>query len=499
MSEEAKALGESLFSKLREHSVNPIEFISAKEEFLSNSDKVDAYTTLSCAGTPENVAAFLASLTEEEKAVEVDADTGPQVGDQCPSLAVFNGVTGDPVALAFTAEDPKVYLIEFWATWCGPCKGLMDHNQQMLEHNPEWEGKAEIVCVSVDDDTDTINKRIQERNWNKVTSYLGGPEDSGSATPKLFNVNSIPKYLLVKNGIILWSGHPSTRKLEDDIKKLIETDDINECKALFTGGAAESYNDDAEKYNPLPAEEHKDKMQIAKTNSSRFFGENATPGGFDLVAAYSFSLKPSGASETRKYYAIGSAFTNRKEASDRFIAGISEVFPHYINRIRFEEVSIKRGSTCNLCAKVLEASEIQYLCVHCEPKHYHCEECQNKVREGKGSARLAHPHAVYQIHPGADHLDSLIFVKDRISVSNVYEEEPEDLRHYANCDNKYNPELSCKGPIVGIRFKCAHCPNYDFCQKCGEKWNTEPSEAMVNTARDRGHLQWHVLFIIPFP
>ena len=247
--------------------------------------------------------AFLASLTEEEKAVEIDADTGPQEGDQCPDLTVFSGVTGDPAAVTFAAEDPKVYLIDFWATWCGPCQGPMAHNQEMLEHNPEWEGKAEILCISLDDDTDTINKRIQERNWNKVTSYWGGPEGFGSAAPKLFNVNGIPKCLLVKNGIILWAGHPSTRKLEDDIKKLIETADINDCKALFAGGAAESSNDDGEKYNALPAEEHKDKMQIVKANFNELFGENATSSGFDLVVDYTYTLKPSGSSETRRYSA----------------------------------------------------------------------------------------------------------------------------------------------------------------------------------------------------
>ena len=212
----------------------------------------------------------------------------------------------------------------------------------------------------------------------------------------------------MKNGIVLWSGHPSDRKLEDDIKKLIETADINDCKALFAGEAAENSNDDGEKYNALPEEEHKDKMQLVKTNSNEIFGENATCNSLDLVASYTYTLKPSGSSETRKYSVTGSAFTNKREAVDRFTAGISEVFPHYISEINFEEpFFIERGGACNLCAKVLEASETQYLCVHCDPKHYHCEECQNKVREGKGSARLAHPHAVYRIHPGADHLDSL--------------------------------------------------------------------------------------------
>lgn len=41
-------------------------------------------------------------------------------------------------------------LIDVWATWCGPCQKPMDHNQKMIEKNPEWAGKVRIVGVSVD-------------------------------------------------------------------------------------------------------------------------------------------------------------------------------------------------------------------------------------------------------------------------------------------------------------------------------------------------------------
>ena len=153
MSVANNALGEILFNKLKEYSLTPIEFTSVRRESLRNSENVTGDASLSCKGRQENVTAFLASLTEEEKAVDIKADTGPQEGDQCPDLTVFSGVTGDPVVVAFTAEDPKVYLIDFWTTWCGPCQGPMAHNQEMLEHNPEWEGKAEILCISLDNDT----------------------------------------------------------------------------------------------------------------------------------------------------------------------------------------------------------------------------------------------------------------------------------------------------------------------------------------------------------
>ena len=44
----------------------------------------------------------------------------------------------------------------------------------MLELNAEWEGKIEILCVSLDDDKEKPLKRCEERKWNKVKCLFGG-------------------------------------------------------------------------------------------------------------------------------------------------------------------------------------------------------------------------------------------------------------------------------------------------------------------------------------
>ena len=45
----------------------------------------------------------------------------------------------------------EIWLLDFWATWCGPCQPAMAHNQNMLEHHPEWKGKVRILGISLDD------------------------------------------------------------------------------------------------------------------------------------------------------------------------------------------------------------------------------------------------------------------------------------------------------------------------------------------------------------
>ena len=497
MSDEQKLIAQSIFTKLAHHSFTPTEFTSIKQEFLSNSSRISSYTALSFRGRSENMKAFTDSLSPEEQEIELDPDFGPQPGDQVPDIQAFSAQTSLPVTLTFSIDDPKVYLIDFWATRCDPCQEPMAHNQKMLENNPDWEGKADILCISLDDSAEDVNKMVEEKGWDKISSYWAGPGGFSGETPKRFYVNGIPKCLLVKNGVLLWVSHPSGRILEEDIKKLIDTMDINECKALFDSPRPADHEENTTAI-PSP-EERKDKMDLARSVCREFL--EAHPKSLDLICIHNYTLSPAGECESLKYFAIGSLFSKHKPQADAFLSSLTEIFPKITNRIGFEEaVSIERGTLCSLCGKALEVEETQYLCLHCDPKHYHCEECQQRPREGKGSARLAHPHALYRIHREADHLDQLIFGPDQIEIDSVYEEEPESMVHSCvGCDNAPDPELQCEGPVVGTRFKCAHCGNYDFCQVCQEKWNNGGTEAMIAKAGAMGHLLSHVMIVMSFP
>merc|ERR1711976_736439 len=61
----------------------------------------------------------------------------------------------------------QVWLLDFWATWCPPCQGPMAENQAMLEKNTDWEGKAEIVGMSIDNDTSTVTNHCNAKGWTK--------------------------------------------------------------------------------------------------------------------------------------------------------------------------------------------------------------------------------------------------------------------------------------------------------------------------------------------
>jgi hypothetical protein len=97
---------------------------------------------------------------------------------------------------------------------------------------------------------------------------------------------------------------------------------------------------------------------------------------------------------------------------------------------------------------------------------------------------------MYVVQPGADRLDEIVITPEDFKGETLYEAEPENKRHGCYCDNRRSGE--CEGPVEGIRWKCAHCRDYDFCDTCHSKWISAPSDKSQEEATKSGHFAWHV-------
>src|SRR5688572_6824044 len=65
------------------------------------------------------------------------------IGDPAPAIQVAEWVQGKPVA---KFEPGSMYVVEFWATWCGPCKVAIPH---LNELSKTYAGKVQFIGVSV--------------------------------------------------------------------------------------------------------------------------------------------------------------------------------------------------------------------------------------------------------------------------------------------------------------------------------------------------------------
>lgn len=135
------------------------------------------------------------------------------VGKPAPDF-VQNDVSGKPVSLA--AFKGKYVLVDFWASWCGPCRA---ENPNVVKAYLKYHPKGfEILGVSLDNAKDKWTAAIQKDklNWTQV-SDLQGWKNSVAA---LYGVQAIPMNFLVDK-----DGKIAGKSLRgDDLeKKLAET------------------------------------------------------------------------------------------------------------------------------------------------------------------------------------------------------------------------------------------------------------------------------------
>jgi thiol-disulfide isomerase/thioredoxin len=71
------------------------------------------------------------------------------MGDAAPQLRVKDWIKGTPVT---SFEKGKVYVVDFWATWCGPCVAGMPHLSELAR---KYKSKVTFSAVSVLEDRGT--------------------------------------------------------------------------------------------------------------------------------------------------------------------------------------------------------------------------------------------------------------------------------------------------------------------------------------------------------
>lgn len=192
-------------------------------------ETVVASTDPAAATTPLDM-----NLTEPAPAEDPVSTDELIIGDIAPPISISKWIKGD--AVESFAKD-QVYVVEFWATWCGPCLANMPH---LASLQTEYGDKARFIGVTAEEE-DVVSEFMTQdsrggKPWSEVLTYtiaLDKDRETNTAYMEAAGQNGIPcAFVVGKTGKVEWIGHPGG--IDDPLKQIVEgTWDSTKARAEF--------------------------------------------------------------------------------------------------------------------------------------------------------------------------------------------------------------------------------------------------------------------------
>ena len=131
-------------------------------------------------------------------------------GLQAPTFFVQNWITQKPNG------NNKVVVVDFWATWCGPCVKAIPHMNDL-----QRQFKDDVLCVGIsDEDSQAFQTGLQKRGLGPGNMHYSLALDSSGRMKKSFAIRGIPHVAVISSDwVVRWQGHPSN--LSPDILNAI--------------------------------------------------------------------------------------------------------------------------------------------------------------------------------------------------------------------------------------------------------------------------------------
>lgn len=156
-----------------------------------------------------------------------------KLGDPAAPLAIKQWIKGAPVNVL---DGKHLYVVEFWATWCPPCRESIPHLTALQK---KFKDKG-VVFIGVSDEPPATVKPFVTKMGDKMDYHVACDDADKTMTGymRAYHQNGIPTAFVVsKAGKVLWYGHPMGG-LEDtveqvlagkyDLQKAIQQDELRE-------------------------------------------------------------------------------------------------------------------------------------------------------------------------------------------------------------------------------------------------------------------------------
>jgi len=164
-----------------------------------------------------NHAATLCSVAWMCSAVASANPDALTIADPSPPLTVSSWLKGEPID---GFEEGSVYVVEFWATWCGPCIAGMPHLSDLQR---QYEDEVTIIGVNIWERDPSAVPAWMEQRGNELMDYTVAIEEGTTMAEGWMEAagqRGIPAAFIVdRDGKIAWIGHPG--QLDEPLEQVV--------------------------------------------------------------------------------------------------------------------------------------------------------------------------------------------------------------------------------------------------------------------------------------